>query len=156
LRALCVFGAGLQSGALSGFPIRLKELSEKKTRAGYFTWILAQDNKWVRSIEQNHGCVSSYFVIANNTYKRTERNIPVSARARSRSCPDFKVGAAVECADGRTFSGRIIENSGYDSALLAPLAKPVFERALDVIRIAAPPIANCYMPLLIIHSFESI
>ena len=47
----------------------------------------------------------------------------------------FKVGAAVECVDGRTFTGCNIENSSYGSTLCAEqvaLAKAVSEGARGV------------------------
>jgi cytidine deaminase len=66
----------------------------------------------------------------------------------------FKVGAAVECADGRTFTGCNIENSSYGSTLCAEqvaLAKAVSEGARGFIRIAViadtdrpiPPCGAC-------------
>ncbi len=66
----------------------------------------------------------------------------------------FKVGAVVECADGRTFSGCNIENSSYGSTMCAEqvaLAKAVSEGVRDFIRIAViadtkepiPPCGAC-------------
>jgi cytidine deaminase len=67
---------------------------------------------------------------------------------------NFKVGAVVECADGRTFTGCNVENSNYGSTLCAEqvaLAKAVSEGARDFIRIAViadssapvPPCGAC-------------
>ena|SRR5688572_17911375 len=63
----------------------------------------------------------------------------------------FKVGAVVECADGRTFTGCNIENSSYGSTLCAEqvaLAKAISEGARDFVRIAviadaARPVPPC-------------
>ena len=63
----------------------------------------------------------------------------------------FKVGAVVECADGRTFTGCNIENSSYGSTLCAEqvaLAKAVSEGARDFVRIvvmadAERPVPPC-------------
>jgi len=66
----------------------------------------------------------------------------------------FKVGAVVECADGRVFTGCNVENSSYGSTLCAEqvaLAKAVSEGARDFIRIAViadtsapvPPCGAC-------------
>jgi cytidine deaminase len=67
---------------------------------------------------------------------------------------NFKVGAVVECADGRTFTGCNVENSNYGSTLCAEqvaLAKAVSEGARDFIRVAViadsdapvPPCGAC-------------
>ncbi|MGE0129864.1 MAG: cytidine deaminase [Blastocatellales bacterium] len=67
---------------------------------------------------------------------------------------NFKVGAVVECADGRVFTGCNVENSSYGSTLCAEqvaLAKAVSEGARDFARIAVvadtsdpiPPCGNC-------------
>lgn len=67
---------------------------------------------------------------------------------------NFKVGAVVECADGRVFTGCNIENSSYGSTLCAEqvsLAKAISEGARDFVRIAViadtdapiPPCGNC-------------
>jgi cytidine deaminase len=66
----------------------------------------------------------------------------------------FKVGAVVECADGRTFTGCNVENSSYGSTLCAEqvaLAKAVSEGAGDFVRVAViadtkapvPPCGAC-------------
>ena len=66
----------------------------------------------------------------------------------------FKVGAVVECADGRKFTGCNVENSSYGSTLCAEqvaLAKAVSEGASDFVRIAViadtgspvPPCGAC-------------
>lgn len=71
----------------------------------------------------------------------------------------FKVGAVVECADGRVFTGCNIENSSYGSTLcaeLVALAKAVSEGASDFARIAViadthlpiPPCGNCRQVIL--------
>ena len=52
---------------------------------------------------------------------------------------NFKVGAVVECADGRTFTGCNVENSNYGSTMCAEqvaLAKAVSEGARDFVRVA--------------------
>jgi cytidine deaminase len=67
---------------------------------------------------------------------------------------NFKVGAVVECADGRTFTGCNVENSNYGSTLCAEqvaLAKAVSEGARDFVRVAViadssapvPPCGAC-------------
>jgi cytidine deaminase len=67
---------------------------------------------------------------------------------------NFKVGAVVECADGRIFTGCNIENSSYGSTLCAEqvaLAKAVSEGARDFVRIVVmadtdrpiPPCGAC-------------
>lgn len=72
---------------------------------------------------------------------------------------NFKVGAVVECADGRTFTGCNVENSSYGSTLCAEqvaLAKAVSEGARDFVRIAViadtvtpiPPCGNCRQVIL--------
>jgi cytidine deaminase len=81
----------------------------------------------------------------------------VSARIYLRALIQFQSRrAAVEGADGRTFSGCNIENSGYSLTLWAPLSRAVFESWLDFVRSAASLVANCSLPHLTIHSFESI
>jgi cytidine deaminase len=62
---------------------------------------------------------------------------------------NFKVGAAVVCADGRIFTGCNIENSSYGSTLCAEqvaLAKAVSEGARDFVRIAVIADANRPVP----------
>ncbi len=61
---------------------------------------------------------------------------------------NFKVGAVVECGDGRVFAGCNIENSSYGSTLCAEqvaLAKAVSEGADDFLRIAV--IADTHSPI---------
>ena len=61
---------------------------------------------------------------------------------------NFKVGAAVECADGRIFTGCNIENSSYGLTLCAErvaLAKAVSEGARDFIRIAVIACSDRYL-----------
>ena len=61
---------------------------------------------------------------------------------------NFKVGAAVECADGRTFTGCNIENSSYGATLCAEqvaLAKAFSEGARGFVRIAV--IADADRPI---------
>jgi len=63
----------------------------------------------------------------------------------------FRVGAAVECRDGRIFTGANIENSSYGLTLCAErvaLVKAVTEGAREITRIAviadtADPIPPC-------------
>src|SRR5262245_10061533 len=72
---------------------------------------------------------------------------------------NFKVGAAVECAGGLTFTGCNIENSSYGSTLCAEhvaLAKAVSEGAREFVRIAViadadrpiPPCGACRQVIL--------
>ena len=67
---------------------------------------------------------------------------------------NFKVGAVVECDDGRTFTGCNVENSNYGSTLCAEqvaLTKAVSEGARNFIRVAViadtktpvPPCGAC-------------
>lgn len=77
------------------------------------------------------------------------------ARERARApYSKFKVGAVVECVDGRTFTGCNIEISSYGSTLCAEqvaLAKAVSEGARDFVRVAViadtsdpiPPCGTC-------------
>lgn len=61
---------------------------------------------------------------------------------------EFKVGAVVECADGRIFTGCNIENSSYGSTLCAEqvaLVKAVSEGARNFARIAV--IADTHLPI---------
>src|SRR5215813_10716950 len=60
----------------------------------------------------------------------------------------FKVGAVVECADGRTFTGCNVENSSYGATLCAEqvaLAKAVSEGAREFTRVAV--IADTSLPV---------
>jgi len=60
----------------------------------------------------------------------------------------FKVGAVVECADGRKFTGCNVENSSYGATLCAEqvaLAKAISEGARDFVRIAV--IADTSLPV---------
>ena len=62
---------------------------------------------------------------------------------------NFKVGAVVECADGRTFTGCNVENSNYGSSLCAEqvaLTKAVSEGARDFVRIAVIADSNAPVP----------
>jgi cytidine deaminase len=61
---------------------------------------------------------------------------------------DFKVGAAVECADGRVFTGCNVENSSYGLSLCAErvaIFKAVSEGARDFRRVAV--IADAFAPV---------
>ena len=61
---------------------------------------------------------------------------------------NFKVGAVVECADGRTFTGCNVENSSYGATLCAEqvaLAKAVSEGARDFVRVVV--IADTDLPV---------
>jgi cytidine deaminase len=61
---------------------------------------------------------------------------------------NFKVGAVVECADGRTFTGCNIENSSYGATLCAEqvaLAKAISEGGRDFARIVV--IADADRPI---------
>lgn len=60
----------------------------------------------------------------------------------------FKVGAVVECRDGRIFTGCNVENSSYGLTMCAErnaLAKAVSEGANDFVRIAV--IADAHAPV---------
>ncbi len=60
----------------------------------------------------------------------------------------FRVGAVVECRDGRTFTGCNVENSSYGLTMCAErvaLGKAVSEGASDFIRIAV--IADAHAPV---------
>jgi cytidine deaminase len=60
----------------------------------------------------------------------------------------FKVGAIVECRDGRIFTGCNVENSSYGLTMCAErnaLAKAVSEGASDFVRIAV--IADAHAPV---------
>jgi len=62
---------------------------------------------------------------------------------------NFKVGAVVECADGRTFTGCNVENSNYGSTLCAEqvaLTKAVSEGARDFVRVAVIADARAPVP----------
>jgi len=62
---------------------------------------------------------------------------------------NFKVGAVVECADGRTFTGCNVENSNYGSTLCAEqvaLTKAVSEGARDFVRVAVIADSNAPVP----------
>jgi len=62
---------------------------------------------------------------------------------------NFKVGAVVECADGRTFTGCNVENSNYGSSLCAEqvaLTKAVSEGARDFVRVAVIADSNAPVP----------
>lgn len=62
---------------------------------------------------------------------------------------NFKVGAVVECADGRTFTGCNVENSNYGSTMCAEqvaLAKAVSEGAQDFVRVAVIADASAPVP----------
>lgn len=61
----------------------------------------------------------------------------------------FRVGAVVECRDGRTFTGCNVENSSYGLTMCAErvaLGKAVSEGASDFIRIAVIADANAPVP----------
>lgn len=86
-----------------------------------------------------------------------EELIELARRAREHArapYSKFKVGAVVECADGRVFTGCNVENSSYGSTLCAEqvaLAKAVSEGAKDFVRVAViadtrspvPPCGAC-------------
>ena len=60
----------------------------------------------------------------------------------------FKVGAAVECRDGRVFTGCNVENSSYGLSLCAErvaIFKAISEGARDFARIAV--IADAHLPV---------
>jgi cytidine deaminase len=80
-----------------------------------------------------------------------EELIELARRAREHArapYSKFKVGAVVECADGRVFTGCNVENSSYGSTLCAEqvaLAKAVSEGAKDFVRVAV--IADTSLPV---------
>jgi cytidine deaminase len=80
-----------------------------------------------------------------------EELIELARRAREHArapYSKFKVGAVVECADGRVFTGCNVENSSYGSTLCAEqvaLAKAVSEGAKNFVRVAV--IADTSLPV---------
>lgn len=61
---------------------------------------------------------------------------------------NFKVGAVVECADGRTFAGCNVENSSYGLSLCAErvaIFKAISEGAREFTRVAV--IADAFAPV---------
>ncbi len=83
--------------------------------------------------------------------KTIEELIELARLAREHSYSpysNFKVGAVVECRDGRIFTGCNIENSTYGLTICAErvaLAKAVSEGASDFVRLAV--IADTHAPV---------
>lgn len=87
----------------------------------------------------------------NHTGKTAEELIELARQVRERAYAPyskFKVGAVVECRDGRIFTGCNVENSSYGLTMCAErnaLAKAVSEGAGDFVRIAV--IADAHAPV---------
>ncbi|MGE0883547.1 MAG: cytidine deaminase [Blastocatellales bacterium] len=87
----------------------------------------------------------------NHTGKTTEELIELARLARENSYSpysNFKVGAAVECRDGRIFTGCNIENSSYGLTICAErvaLGKAISEGVSDFLRLAV--IADTHAPV---------
>jgi cytidine deaminase len=87
----------------------------------------------------------------NHTKKTPEELIEVARQVRELAYAPyskFRVGAVVECRDGRTFTGCNVENSSYGLTMCAErvaLGKAVSEGASDFIRIAV--IADAHAPV---------
>lgn len=85
------------------------------------------------------------------TKKTPEELIEVARQVRELAYAPyskFRVGAVVECRDGRTFTGCNVENSSYGLTMCAErvaLGKAVSEGASDFIRIAV--IADAHAPV---------
>jgi len=83
--------------------------------------------------------------------KRPEELIELARQVREQAhapYSKFKVGAVVECGDGRIFTGCNVENSSYSLTMCAErvaLGKAVSEGAHDFIRIAV--IADAHAPV---------
>lgn len=87
----------------------------------------------------------------NHTGKTPEELIELARQVRELAYAPyskFKVGAVVECRDGRIFTGCNVENSSYGLTMCAErnaLGKAVSEGARDFIRIAV--IADAHAPV---------
>ncbi|HMV82688.1 MAG TPA: cytidine deaminase [Blastocatellia bacterium] len=87
----------------------------------------------------------------NHTGKTAEELIELARQVRELAYAPyskFKVGAVVECRDGRIFTGCNVENSSYGLTMCAErnaLAKAVSEGARDFVRIAV--IADAHAPV---------
>lgn len=87
----------------------------------------------------------------NHTGKTPEELIELARQVRELAYAPyskFKVGAVVECRDGRIFTGCNVENSSYGLTMCAErnaLGKAVSEGASDFIRIAV--IADAHAPV---------
>jgi len=85
------------------------------------------------------------------TEKTAEQLIEMARQAREHSYSpysNFKVGAAVECRDGRVFTGCNIENSSYGLTTCAErvaLGKAISEGASEFVRLAV--IADTHAPV---------
>lgn len=81
----------------------------------------------------------------------TEELIELAAQARANAYApysNFHVGAAVECRDGRVFTGCNVENSSYGLTICAEqvaLTKAISEGARDFARLAV--IADAHAPV---------
>ncbi len=87
----------------------------------------------------------------NHTGKTAEELIELARQVRELAYAPyskFKVGAVVECRDGRIFTGCNVENSSYGLTMCAErnaLAKAVSEGGRDFIRMAV--IADAHAPV---------
>jgi cytidine deaminase len=87
----------------------------------------------------------------NQIGKTPEELIELARQARERAYAPyskFKVGAVVECRDGRIYTGCNVENSSYGLTMCAErvaLGKAVSEGAGDFIRMAV--IADAHAPV---------
>ncbi|MFN0110483.1 MAG: cytidine deaminase [Blastocatellia bacterium] len=83
--------------------------------------------------------------------KTPEELIQLARQARERAYAPyskFKVGAVIECSDGRIFTGCNVENSSYGLTMCAErvaLGKAVSEGGSDFIRMAV--IADAHAPV---------
>lgn len=87
----------------------------------------------------------------NSSGKTAEELIEMASQARQLSYSPysrFKVGAAVECSDGRIFTGCNVENSSYGLTMCAErvaLGKAISEGAREFTRVAV--IADAHAPV---------
>jgi cytidine deaminase len=87
----------------------------------------------------------------NHTGKTSEELIELARQVRELAYAPyskFKVGAVIECRDGRIFTGCNVENSSYGLTMCAErnaLAKAVSEGGRDFVRIAV--IADAHAPV---------
>jgi cytidine deaminase len=88
----------------------------------------------------------------NHKDKTEQELVEMASQARQFSYSPyskFRVGAAVECSDGRVFTGCNVENSSYGLTMCAErvaLGKAVSEGATEVTRIAVIADAEAPVP----------
>ncbi|MGH9802322.1 MAG: cytidine deaminase [Blastocatellia bacterium] len=98
----------------------------------------------------------------NHNGRTAEELIEMASQARQFSYSPyskFRVGAAIECRDGRVFTGCNVENSSYGLTMCAErvaLGKAISEGASDFTRIAviadaAAPVPPCGACRQVIH-----